>query len=720
MNNTPIDPQEQQLAQMLQAIERGTPPVDRAFLERLKVRTAEVFAAAPEAPSADRRAPRIIRLGSWLRRPIMNRTFRRAAIAAAVLIATFGGFAWWSNHHGGVAFADVVRAIDNIRSTRCTVTIKGDHTESFIIKMAVLDDHVREELPGNITSVIDVQHEQILTLMPPEKRAVLIQVPGLADAGQENRNILLMLRNCLLGAGGKAEDLGWRQINGRQARGFRADDQGRIVTLWADPDTALPLEVELPWGDGQTTILVTDFEFNPMLDPSLFSMAPPPGYVVMNIVLNLKDTNEQDLVNMLDMLADANGGDFPDTLAMGSLQYDLGKAESRLSHWQQILLGGTLGRAATFIRQCHNPRYVGAGVTKGEADRPVYWYRPKDSQVYRVIYGDLSIRDVPADQLPAVEAIAANPAAYLPPEILERNRAAIDTLRTTLKGEYPHLLTGIDLDAELAQRQTQLECARTALRFARTLQPVLTQLHNPRVTLAVGHEWFAPPLHENCSRDLLPKLVPGWHVNGGVQAGRFPDGIGYLAMHYWGDKESEPNRRAIIQELANLADAKALILDLRTNGDGGTPDYVSPLAGCFIDQPVVYGRETLAAVGASDEPARELQLEPNTGGPRFRGPVAVLIGPLDHGNTEWLALMMKQVPSCVLIGEKTSGMLGTDEKLDLGNGVTVSLPKYAPRLPDGTDVSAGVQPDIEVKATQADFDEGRDPVLDAALKILRE
>jgi len=41
--------------------------------------------------------------------------------------------------------------------------------------------------------------------------------------------------------------------------------------------------------------------------------------------------------------------------------------------------------------------YVGKGVSFGEADTPIFWYRPKESKKYRVIDADLSVReaDVP-------------------------------------------------------------------------------------------------------------------------------------------------------------------------------------------------------------------------------------------------------------------------------------------------------------------------------------
>ena len=36
----------------------------------------------------------------------------------------------------------------------------------------------------------------------------------------------------------------------------------------------------------------------------------------------------------------------------------------------------------------------------GDADRIIFWYRPEGSEKYRVVYGDLHVGDVAADQLP--------------------------------------------------------------------------------------------------------------------------------------------------------------------------------------------------------------------------------------------------------------------------------------------------------------------------------
>jgi hypothetical protein len=44
--------------------------------------------------------------------------------------------------------------------------------------------------------------------------------------------------------------------------------------------------------------------------------------------------------------------------------------------------------------------YAGEGVKLGDAGKAIFWYRPKGSDTYRVIYADLSVKDVVPENLP--------------------------------------------------------------------------------------------------------------------------------------------------------------------------------------------------------------------------------------------------------------------------------------------------------------------------------
>jgi hypothetical protein len=55
---------------------------------------------------------------------------------------------------------------------------------------------------------------------------------------------------------------------------------------------------------------------------------------------------------------------------------------------------------ARLPREESNWRYAGNGVKINTPDTPIFWYRPAGSQMYRVIYADLTVREMAEDQLP--------------------------------------------------------------------------------------------------------------------------------------------------------------------------------------------------------------------------------------------------------------------------------------------------------------------------------
>jgi hypothetical protein len=112
-------------------------------------------------------------------------------------------------------------------------------------------------------------------------------------------------------------------------------------------------------------------------------------------------------------LAGLNEGAFPDSLDMQSLMQTLMKrylysakqvgAPSNAQMQEYMKAQAKLQRGIMFVMQLPaeaDAHYAGKGVFPGAADTPIFWYRPKDSKKYRVIYADLSVRD--ADKAPNV------------------------------------------------------------------------------------------------------------------------------------------------------------------------------------------------------------------------------------------------------------------------------------------------------------------------------
>jgi hypothetical protein len=47
-----------------------------------------------------------------------------------------------------------------------------------------------------------------------------------------------------------------------------------------------------------------------------------------------------------------------------------------------------------------NWRYAGNGVKINSPDKAIFWYKPAGKELYRVIYADLKVRELPEDKLP--------------------------------------------------------------------------------------------------------------------------------------------------------------------------------------------------------------------------------------------------------------------------------------------------------------------------------
>jgi hypothetical protein len=81
--------------------------------------------------------------------------------------------------------------------------------------------------------------------------------------------------------------------------------------------------------------------------------------------------------------------------------------ELGLSEKEQGELGTKLAKHLLFIRFFKGEgkwRYAGKGVRLGDANKAIFWYKPKDSQTYRVIYGDLHAETVTKEKLAELEA----------------------------------------------------------------------------------------------------------------------------------------------------------------------------------------------------------------------------------------------------------------------------------------------------------------------------
>jgi hypothetical protein len=341
---------------------------------------------------------------------IMKSKITKLAAAAAIIVAALLVVHFIGNPlASSVTFAQVIQPILNAQTAIFDIIVGEEEAGGPVIHDMVMGSRIRRTLSNapDVVSIIDLGSGKILVLTSPAKEAVYIDLKGLPSIPnymERLRNVITTLQKH---PQFEVEELGQQDIAGQRLIGFRATHPEAEFTIWADLKTALPVRIEQ--NEGQMKVICKNIQFDVPMEDSLFSMDVPEGYKLQQMELDLQGSTEQDFIEGLRIRAEVlGGGQFPDSVAVEDYIKEapaIGKklGELGLSEKEQADLGMKLGRHLLFIRffkgqgQWH---YAGTGVKLGQADKAIFWYQPKGSQTYRVIYGDLSVKDVAPNELP--------------------------------------------------------------------------------------------------------------------------------------------------------------------------------------------------------------------------------------------------------------------------------------------------------------------------------
>ena len=509
-------PDDARLAQWVR--EAGDPHVapDPHYAETLRATILEHVARAQttrdqiETSSALEVASRISRKGAWT----MRHSARIALLASAVAVAI--ALVWWLPLGGSknLAFAAVAEALEHLRTATYDVTseVKGGNGQpsgtssgkGFFLapshqRMELLIDmaSAAEQNPAlksgdpavkaaaeaaaaamrsmpkmTQISIVDGQAGKLLMLTPMSKMAVEMDLQKLREYQKKMSKsdlpadqfewVRRVVREGNSSPGEKVEPLGKKMIDGHEAVGFHAHSQQMgDMLVWADPQTARPVRIELslPALEG-ARLTMSNFHYDVDLDPALFRLEAPADYMVQTADLTVPV--EDDLLRTLRTIAEHNDGVFPAKFTV--MSPEVMKVITSLSQpkidsqtqaemdaaREQVLAkyGGEEGLRKKFgeskqvppeilaeIQQAtvsiqqkitqkqmkeslpliqkqtqgltfyqlltaeNDPHYAGEGVKLGTADRPILWYKPTGAEKYRVVYADLSIQERTADEV---------------------------------------------------------------------------------------------------------------------------------------------------------------------------------------------------------------------------------------------------------------------------------------------------------------------------------
>jgi len=357
----------------------------------------------------EKQKPAAVKPDIW--RMIMKSPVTKLAAAAVIIIAALIGLHQFAGPfvEGTPTFAQVIQPIFDAQTAILDIVVGEEEAGGPVIHDMVLGSRIRRTLSNikSSVSIIDLETGRILSLDSEKKEAAYIDLKGLPSMP----NYMEMLRNVITDLQKSpdfvVEELGEQEIQGQKLVGFRAKNPKAEITIWADPHTSLPVRIEQT--GGQMKVICKNVVFDVPMDKELFSMDVPEGFKLQQVELDLFGATEEDFIEGLRIQAEFFGdGRFPDGVAVEDYLRQAPAIvkkinELELSDDEKTEIGMKLNKHLLFIRFFKGEgkwHYAGRGIELGDADTAIFWYRPKDSETYRVIYGDLHVENVAPENLP--------------------------------------------------------------------------------------------------------------------------------------------------------------------------------------------------------------------------------------------------------------------------------------------------------------------------------
>lgn len=332
--------------------------------------------------------------------------FAIAAPAAAMALIAIIIWSALGGDNMSKAYANVVRQIREAHTLTFNLIEQGRGKSERHWKMLYKEPGLmRQEMAEGNASVCDIHSQKAILIDPVQKHFFKANLQNLlGDLAQINQ--VEQIRSLPEKA---TEILSRREMDGRTVIGFRVAGGGLSKTIWIETQTGGLYRIEAEMASSpDTRFLMTDFQFNINMPDSLFSMTPPgytqPGDKVRAIQNQL--SGEADFIDYLRWwTAHVKGGLFPPDLEPNEqdknmeLPFKPGNRTDVTFAKQTVLL--TRGMLFMLRMTPENDwHYAGQGVAFGTMDKPIAWWRPARAANYRLIFADLTVREVTPDKLP--------------------------------------------------------------------------------------------------------------------------------------------------------------------------------------------------------------------------------------------------------------------------------------------------------------------------------
>jgi hypothetical protein len=389
-------------------------------------------------------------------RIIMKNQITKIAIAAVVIIACVIGLSLWRNTGSGIALADVLARIEQVKAVRYKWTYTIEHhidpNKPYYVEIRATSLNSGEYGKKSNWEWLDPnggestfseeyflpQKKTIITILPKEKRYTRTEhddarIEQMQDNPSESLKEILKY---------KYESLGRSTMDGTEVAGFRTTDPNHWggknpqvdIKLWVDVKTLLPVrydslvseEVNKRQDKMSTHYAMYDFQWDIPVDAAEFEPVIPDGYtgrVVKYPAHITEETAIQGLKVLVELL-----GNYPERIDVHDLDATVLRlaeksetpAAMRLKEETKGLTDDDIisNKLVDFLMPIRglvrfywklgldnkDPAYYGKTVTPKDADKVLMRWKLSDNK-YRIIFGDLHAETVTANALAELEKL---------------------------------------------------------------------------------------------------------------------------------------------------------------------------------------------------------------------------------------------------------------------------------------------------------------------------
>ncbi len=396
-----------------------------------------------------------------IRKIIMKSPITKLAAAAVIIIACLTGLFFWKSTGSGIALADVLTRIEQVKTYRYKWSLKmtwrtasdkprnyEGHATEWVSqehgtkKTNYEDNYEKVDPNGGVSTVSTVstcyflpQKKTWITIFPKQKKYSRRELDDADVEGRNNdpRAIIKGILKC------KYESLGRSTIDGIEVEGFQTMDPNYLlyenpgrgqfyVKIWVDVKTRLPVRFEeFSMGDKMHQHYVMhDFKWDVLVDAAEFEPVIPDDYTRNDV--KMPAATEENVIKALKLFADLSGN-YPegtswvpdyrwsafkksDTPAARRLREEIkGLTEDEKANRLRDALQPLHGLHRFYNKVLRGvdgkrPAYYGMTVTPKDADKVLLRWKVSDNE-YRVIFGDLRAKTVTAEELAELEKVVS-------------------------------------------------------------------------------------------------------------------------------------------------------------------------------------------------------------------------------------------------------------------------------------------------------------------------